>query len=738
MGNQDEVEIKRSICLWCKGECGVFAKVKDGRLLGIEENPDYPRKVFPRLRGCPRAKRAKEYVYHPDRLRYPRKRVGDRGGGKWEQITWEQALDEIAEKLSRLKGKYGAETLASTTGTYRTHWEFGRRFFNLFGSPNELGQAVICSGPRQIIAYTICGNFSFYAVTPKTKCIVLLGIQLPPARPRTLHDIREARKNGAKLIVIDPRGTGQAPHADIWLQLRHGTDCALLMGMIKVIIDENLYDADFVNKWCYGFDKLRERVKEYPLDRVEEVTHIPAEKIREAARMYATNKPATFIEGMGVEQQQNNAEILHARWILAAITGNLDVEGGEEFRDHHHPDMISSREMELMNMLPAEQKAKQIGYDRFKLFSWKGRQIVQDAMIKTWGKAGATPWTFAHAPSAFRTMLTGEPYPIKALITYQSNPMVTFANTKLIYKAIKNLDLYVVKDFFETPSAALADYVLPSACWLERPALILPHSDQAYMAAGEQALPSFMSGEYDYRTDFDFFRGLGMRLGQEEYWPWSTLEDAYDYQLKPAGYTLKEFVNKVWLYTPPPKFKKYEEKGFGTLTGKVELYSTVFEKLGYDPLPQFREAHETVVSTPELLEEYPFTLLTGGRIAKYYHSEWRQIESLRKEYPHPRMQIHPQTAQELGIKEGDWVWIETLRGRIKQKATLFDKIDPKAVHAEHGWWLPELPGEEPWLHGVWEWNIDVLLDEDPEHCNPILGTWGLKTALCKVYKAKEY
>ncbi len=734
------VEIKKSICMWCKGECGVLGKVKDGRLLEIEENPDYPRKVFPRMPGCPRARRATEYVYHPERLRFPRKRAGDRGEGKWQQISWEQALDEIAEKLGKIKEKYGAEALATTMGTYRTHWEYQWRFFNLFGSPNVAGQGQICSGPRQLIAYTICGNFGFYAVTPKTRCVVLLGIQLPPARPRTLHDVREARRNGAKLIVIDPRGTGQAPNADIWLQLRHSTDCALLMGMIGVIIQENLYDTNFVGKWCYGFDKLKERAKEYPLDRVAEITHVPAEKIRAAARMYATTKPATIIEGMGVEQQQNNTDILHARWILAAITGNLDVEGGEEFREHHHPGVISNREIELQDMLPAEQKAKQIGYDNFRLFSWKGRQIVQEAMIKSWGKVGALPWTFAHAPSIFRAIITGEPYPIRALITNHSNPMVTYSNTKLIYKALKspNLDLYVVMDFFETPSAALADYVLPAACWLERPALILPHSDQAYMAAAETALPSVVPGEYDYRTDFDFWRGLGIRLGQEEYWPWSRLEEAYDYRLKPAGYTLKEFVDKIQLYKPPPKFKKYEQKGFGTLTGKVELYSTVREMLGYDPLPQFKEAHETIVSTPELAKQYPFTLLTGGRIDRYYHSEWRQVESLRKEYPHACMQIHPQTAGELDIKEGDWVWIETPRGRIRQKAKLFDKIDPKVVHAEHGWWLPELPGEEPWLHGTWEWNVNVLTDEEPKYCDPILGSWKLKTALCKVYKAKEY
>lgn len=458
-----QIEIKKSICMWCKGECGVLVKVKSGRLEAIEENPDYPRKVFPRIAGCPRAQRAREYIYHPERLRYPRKRVGERGEGRWQEISWEQALDEIAERLAKIRQTYGAEAVAATTGTYRTHWEYGWRFFNLFGSPNIAGQGQICSGPRQLMGHTICGNFSFYSVNANTRCIVLLGIQLPPARPRTLHDLREARKSGAKLIVIDPRGVGQAPNADIWLQPRHGTDCALLLGMINVIIQEGLFDAEFVDRWCHGFDRVKERIQSYPPERVQEITTVPADKIIEAARMYATTKPGVIIEGMGVEQQQNNAEILHARWILAAIVGNLDIDGGEQFRPHHLPGVIPDRDIQLPEMLPEEQKAKQIGYEDFRLFSWKGRQVVQEAMTRAWGKVAGTPWTFAHAPSMFRAILTGKPYPIKALITYHSNPMVTYANTKLIYKALKTLDLYVVMDLFETPSACLADYVLPAA-----------------------------------------------------------------------------------------------------------------------------------------------------------------------------------------------------------------------------------------------------------------------------------
>ena len=733
-------ETKKSVCLWCKGECGVLVKVRNGRLIKTEENPGYPRKVFPRLAACPRARNATEYVYHPGRVRYPLKRIGDRGEGKWQQVPWKQALDEIAEKLGAIKKEYGAEAISGNMGTYRTSWEYQLRFFHALGSPNLCIAIHICTGPRQGMGHLICGNFSFYSAGPKSRCVMLLGIEPDPARPRSWNNIREGLAQGAKLIVIDPRRTASAGKADLWLQLRPGTDCALLLGMINVIISERLYDRDFVEKWCYGFDKIQELVKEYPLDKVAEITWVPAEKIEEAARMYATNKPGVIMEGMGVEEQQDSAEILHARWILSAIVGNIDVEGGEEFKEHHHPKVISNREVQGYDLLPREQGAKQLGSDRFILFSYEGREIMQQAMLKAWGSSSAAAFCFAHPPSMVRAIITEKPYPVKALITVAHNDMLSSPNIKMIYKALKspNLDLHVVMDLFMTPTAELADYVLPTTCWIERPLLILPHGDQDFMTTGVAALPAVMPGEYEYKNEYDIWRELSIRLGLGEHWPRKTLEEEYDYRMKGLGCTHKEFVEKEQWYLPPPKWKKYQETGFGTPTGKVELYSTTLEMLHRSPLPRFREPHETPMSSPELAKEYPLMLISGGRIRQFYHSEWRQVEPVRKQHPEPIMQINPETARQLGISQGDWVWIENIRGRIRQKAELFDGIHPRVVHAEHDWWFPELPGEEPSLHGVWESNVNVLTQDDPEICGKIIGGWGLKTALCKVYKDKEF
>jgi len=732
-----ETEIKRAMCLWCKGLCGVKVHVKDGRLVKLEDDPDLQRTVWPPNKGCIRLKAAAEYFYHPDRLNFPLKRIGEKGEGKWQQISWHQALDEIGDKLKEIINKYGSEAIAYSEGTGpRTELPLAARFLRVIGTPNYCSQGQICFFPRLRVAHAIVGFHPEFPIKPQTRCIVLLGKEPLITEPYTANAILAAKKNGAKIIVLDPRRTRSAAAADIWLQLRPGSDCAVLMGMINVIIKEELYDKDFVEKWCYGFDKLRERAEQYPLEEVEKISQVPAEKIREAARVYARNHPGCFVEGMGTEQLQNNAQAFHARWVLAGLTANIDIEGGEELLGWH-PKVLNPEEVSPRVPFPPDKLDKQIGSNRFKLMSVATTGLLANYTDKVWGKK-IRLGDAAHAPLVYRAMLSGKPYPVRAMISVSSNPMITQANTKLVYKALKSLDLYVVLDFFVTPSAELADYVLPSACWLEVPYLYDRAGYNDGVLSGEAALPSVVPGEYEHKDDYEVWRELAIRLGKGELMPWKSREEYYDKLVEPMGYTFKEFVHKVRYAPKKPGFKKYEKTGFATPTGKVEFYSTIFEKLGYDPLPKFEEPAETPVSAPELAKEYPLRLITGGRMREFFHSEWRQVDSVRRKRPYPLMQIHPETAAGLGIKEGDWVWIETPRGRVRQKAEFLEGIDPGVVHAEHGWWFPELPGEEPWLHGVWESNINVVMNDDPDVCNQITGSWPLRTALCKVYKLKSY
>ncbi len=732
-------DVKKSVCMWCHSHCLVEAHLKNGRLEKILEVKDSPNVEMTRatVRACPRARAAAEWLYHPDRLNYPLKRADDRGQGKWQVVSWEQALDEIAEKLKDIKDGYGAEAIATSSGTSRTQDEYRLRFFNLLGSPNNFGQGSICFGPATMLSRALFGfSGSLSNAGRSSRCIMLLGTNPEQANRSVWQTTLTTLKGGAKLIVVDPRQTAAAKRADLWLQLRPGTDCALYLSMIDTIISEQLYDKDFVNQWCHGFDRLAERARDYPAEKVARITWIPAEKIRQAARMYATTKPAVILHQMGLEHLSNGIETLHARYILTAITGNLDVRGGEELR-YAHPQVRGAFEIELNDKLSPEQKKKQIGAERFKLFSRFGSELI-DRTAQS--RVGSVDMVAAHAPSVYRAIITGEPYPVKAILTVASNPVVTQPNTKLIYRALRSLKLYVVHDFWMTPSAEIADYVLPCASWLERPG-IFSYSDAAgFSNVSEEAVSPQVEGQYDRRPDYDIWRGLGIRMGQEEYWPWPTLKDALAYKLEPLGLgSFDEVMQKTGgVIRSTKEEKKYEKLGFGTPTGKVELYSTILEQMGYDPLPQYREPAESPISTPELAKNYPLILTTGARHLPFYHSEHRQIDSLRQQHPNPIVQINPETASRLGIEDGDWVWIETPRGRVRQQCQYFGGIDSRVVQAQHGWWFPELPGEEPWLHGVWESNINVVTDDDPNCCNPISGGWPLRVLMCRVYGTKHY
>ncbi|MFC2122520.1 molybdopterin-dependent oxidoreductase [Bacteroidota bacterium] len=739
----EKTDSKRAICEFCHSRCRVVVHSKDGVLQEIEEDRSDPRVdwVFPPTRACLRLNAARDWFYHPDRVNFPLKRIGQRGEGKWNRISWEQAFDEIAAKLQAIKAEHGAESIALTTGTARTREEYVSRFANLLGTPNIGGEAMICFGPRIVTSQAVFGWAAYrptIALKEGTKCFFLIGIDPSQSRQREWKDIRDCKQAGIKIIVADPRRTATAELADIWLQLRPGSDTALLMSMINVIIEEGLYDKDFVDKWCYGFDRLAKRAREYPPEKVAATTWLAPEQIIEAARMYGSNRPGVSLNGMGSEHLANAIEAIHARIILTAITGSIDVKGGQLITGP--ASCITEGEIALTDALSPEQKAKQLGADRFKLLSWPGYDLLQSYTTKVWGKPCAKPneQAQAHPPTMYRSMISGVPYPVKACITVASNPLISAANTKLVYNALKSLELYVVLDYWLTPSAELADYVLAPASWLERPFFNTGGGGiDNSIIAGEQALPTTISGKYDHRTDYEILRELMIRLGYGEYWPWKTLEDSYDYRLEPMGITFKQFMAQGGYHIPPPEYKKYEEVGFATPTGKVELYSTIFEKLGYDPLPRYEEPFENPVSTPKVAKMYPLILITGGRFHPMYHSEHRQIKSLRRRHPYPLIQIHPETARKNGIDNGDWVWIETLRGQIMMRCQYFDGMDARVVHAEHDWWLPELPGEEPSLHGVWRVNVNVLTDDNPDICNKLSGGWPLKTALCKIRKVQE-
>lgn len=756
-GNRIEepgVEVKKTLC-WpspgCHCNCGLLVKVRGNRILDIRGNPD-----FPYNRGAVCAERVPHFVKwleHPDQLMHPLKRRGERGENHWERVSWDQALDEIAARLEDLKARYGAECLSTIEGTYRSDfYPIRARFLNLFGNPGNVGAAgTACACNKVALSFALAGTTIPCVLAPPIKrlnCLVLLGRDYWDSNPVRRRPMRKWREQnpGAKLIVVDPRRTEMAKMADMWLQIRPGTDTALLLAWMHVIIERGLCDHEFVERWTHGFDRLKERAAEYPPERAAAITWIPPEQIVASAVAYAEHGPACIMSGLAPDQLGRNAtRVEQAKLCLHAITGNmrgmapgLAPEGPGPLIDG----VMAVRDsmLQMAERCSPRQRARQLGSDRFKLMTWPAWERMNALYEETYGvplPMSGHSFT-APEPAIWRSIVDGAPYPTRALITWGSNPLLNAANTKMVYRALKspNLDLHVVLEHFMTPTAMLADYVLPAASKLERGTLSTMEDFTSVLVAAERAVAPL--GER--RSDYHFFRELALRLGFGEYFPWKTEEELYDWRLAPLGITFREAATKRYVITSSKPWthetinpRTGKPTGFATRSGKFELCSNLLEELGYDPLPCYEEPPESPVRTPEIAAQYPLILINGGRFLPQFQSEHRQPGmGMREQHPDPLVEIHPDTAGRLGIREGEWATIETPRGSIVMKARFSAGIDPRVVHAEHCWWFPEQPGAEPSLHGLWQSNVNVLTTDEPDACDPLTGSWPGRALLCRM------
>jgi anaerobic selenocysteine-containing dehydrogenase len=509
---------------------------------------------------------------------------------------------------------------------------------------------------------------------------------------------------GAKLIAVDPRLTRIAARADVWLQLRPGTDAALALGMLNVIVNEELYDREFVKDHVYGWEPFVERVNEYPLEKVEKITWVAGEKIRQAARLFATAKPAAVQWGVAIEQQINCADNDRLLMALMGITGNIDVPGGQVL--FKTPRIRNVGYFGAHRMLPDAQREKRLGGDRFRLagnFAIINPKCVWDAILEE------------------------KPYPVKMLFFISSNPLMTRANAKEVYRALEKVDFMVVSDFFRTPTAEMADIVLPAATWLEMDYIGDYWKRHGYILPRRKVV---QVGEC--RSDHEMLNDLAHRVGQGDHW-WDDFEQALDWILEPMDITWQDFKKMDYL-RGEVIHQKYKFKGFSTPSRKFELYATLLEQWGYDPLPQYREPPESPYSTPERFKDYPYILITGRRSPGFFHTENRQIPWLRELHRDPIVEIHPRAANKEGITEGQWVVIESPRGKIRQRAKLFEGMDARVVSAEHGWWFPEKKGPG---YGWDESNINILTDNAYDTCDPAMGATNVRTLLCRIYPEPE-
>jgi len=669
-------KVVKTICQMCGtnyGGCGIDVHVEDDKIIKIEGTKGHPVNDGGL---CAKGLAATQLEYDPKRLLYPHKRVGDRREGKHERITWDEAFDTIITRLKAIIESDDPRAISWLKGQgpgWESNMEYLQRFMISIGSPNIVTHGHNCHIARMI------GHLHTYGSKPDpdyegTKCILLWGNN-PGNRCMGggMPHIMRAKQKGAKLIVLDPRFTRTAAKADMFVQLRPGSDGALALGMLNVIIEENLYDKAFVEKWTYGFDQLSELVKRYPPETVEEISWVPAHTIREVARLYATTKPAILFEENGIDQQPNVVQTTRALSILRAITGNIDVPGGNVF-NVEAPPLQGKRDMSLRNRDWDEmEKARKESINRHPLYF---------------------PFNYCTVPEWVDTMLTGDPYPLKAVIVHGMNPAVISTNSKRVVEALKKVEFLVFIGQYMNRSARLADIVLPAATFLERSIVTRFPGDARFKVDGTyyQLMQKVIEPLGEARSDYDIIAELTRRMGHEDAFPWKNVEEAIDYELEPLGITVKEMKENPQPicrkhYPPEELYGKYERFFSSPVLAekKVAFYSTGFERLGYNPLPDFVEPGESPMSNPDLAKEYPLICMASLKPGLFTHSQFRSLPWLNEIMPDPWIEIHSEKAYELGVKDGEIVVVRSRVGSIEIKCKVIDTMDPRVVALTHGW-----------------------------------------------------
>ena len=717
------VTTKRTICQACDAACSVVNEVKQGRVVKVRssDNPIFRDNI------CMKGIVSPKGLAHPDRILHPLKRVGERGSGQWERVSWEEAMTDIGARLKAVISEHGPEAWAVSTSQWNTATDhgMGRRLMNHVGSPNWISGVALCAGNTAAVNRLTYGWFPLGDFN-NTNCIVLMGHNPRRHSWTPIYNyIRSAQARGAKLIVTDPRKSSSAERADIWLPLKVGSDTAMMFGWLKVIFDEGLYDKAFVENWTIGFDELRARVDEYPLERVAKLTGCDPEMIAKAARMYATSGPAVIPWTPITDMQRNSTSAIRLQSILRAVCGNLDVLGGETLQGFN-PDIINESELEMHQVLSDEQKAKQLGSDEHPVFTYRAQERFREPTRRVWGQEYANLVVGCHmaTPSAtFRAMAGQGPYPVKAFFFLGNNPMMSFANMPLIIEAMMNQDLIVAHEHFMTPSAQLADYVLPGDSWLERPWLTDSFGWMSTVRTSEKS----MEPPGEARGAFEFWKLLANELGHAAVIPWESVEGLYDYRLQRLGVTWDEFVATTDVHFAPPEYRKYRKTGFATPSGKVELKSSVLADLGFDPLPYFRE-------DPPHDPDFPLKLFTGVREDGFFQTGHRHIPEMRARHPEPLAFVSPGTAAQYQLEEGEWIEVTNQLGKVSIKTAIKEAMPDGLVRVPHGWWKPEMRQGAGHFSGALKYADAQLCRDDDDYLDLEQGIPHIKGVACQILK----
>lgn len=767
----DGVTITRA-CAWSPPGChpvgcGLRVHVKDGVVTKIEGDPEHP---VTKGALCVRCLALKDYIYHPDRITKPVKRAReDRGLDKWEETTWDDALDIIEKNAKEIQAKYGPESIVVFGGTGRE----GNNYYNLLGNaifdtPNTCYAqgGWSCYGPRMSnTAFMMGGGYPEIDYAQKfwerydhegyhvPDVILLWGKEPLKSNPDGLwgHALLEMMDRGSKIIMVDPRITWLGTRCEMVLQLRPGTDAALAMAMLNIMFTEGLYDREWCERWTFGLDEFIERCATMPPEKAAEICGLDVEDIYRAARMYGEAEHSGVIWGLAVDQNPNGAQVGQCLIAMMAITGNLDAPGGtllggvDNSYSTYQDDRVAANSVEAEK---EEEEVKEANQTQVQMMTGYGFAMENGYLTEErWAKRiGATTypavcaiiWT-VHPDEFLKTLETGEPYQMHMAMFSSSNPCgPAISNEPNRWcEALKKLDFNFATDLFHNATTmACCEVVLPLASTIEHNAMVITHygMNASFYGAEQKCV---QIGEC--KSDVEIMLALGQRMHPEFWGRWDNEDDYNDFNGLNGILKWKQLQEKVVIMTEEPYYK-YEkgmlrpdgQPGFATITGRLELYANAYENWGDDPLPYYVEPPFGPVSTPELMEEYPFVLTSGARKYSTFHSEQHQIACLREIDPLPDTEINPKDAERLGIQDGDWVKVTTPFGSYKQVAKVTPIIKEGVAHSTHAWWYPEQDPNEPNLYGNFKSNCNVGFP------NGYVGKQGFgnldKCLICKIEK----
>lgn len=693
--NQDEcitTHEEKSVCRMCHGGCGAIVTMANNHPIEIRGDSSNPASdgYF-----CGKGKASIELLNHPDRLRTPLKKIEVNGENKFVQISWDEALDTITQKFSTTIKQKGPESIAFAQGTDRNYQEWVFRLANALGTPNVVGPAHVCFYPRVMASILTFGGFTFSDYEGNPETVVLWGSNKLHTHSDGVIGIKlsKALKQGSQLIVIDPFESSQARQADYWLQIQPGSDGALALGMLNLIIENNWFDTDFVAEFTSGFEELKLHVSQYDLTTVAHLTGLAKSEIYDATKLYAQSSSATIEAGTGISQNKNAFDTLRSVYMLSALSGNLDSKGGDLLWDPMAID--GRRSFPRTENLSDEQARKRLGSEKHRILSMTG-WVSPDAL-----------WD---------SILMSKPYTTECLLVFGSNLLTSHANTQRIEEALTALDFLVVCDLFMTPTAKMADIVLPVASWLERDQIV---EFNAYISPRKK-----LAQVGDCKPDEEIIIELAKRLGISQHF-WPTVSQALDHKLTGLNMSWDEF-KKTGPILNNKSYQKHIKKGFSTRNGKVNLYHHGLKQMGYDPLPTYHALEEEQYNGNVL----PY-ILTSAHSRYFYNSEYHQLSSLNKRQDTPLLTMHIEAATTEGVKLGDSILVYTTQypSGVIFEVNITSKIPDNVVYVDACWWYPNTKNIKDSLRS----SINLLTNA--KQLNPQMGSnnlRGFRVGLVKV------